>query len=253
MKLEGTYTFDAPRDVVWQALLDPEILARVMPGCEGLEKVGEDEYKATLKIKVGPVQGKFEGGIKLTEINAPDSYNMEVDGKGPAGFMKGHGKVWLEDQGSSTLMHYGGEAQVGGRIASVGQRLLDSSAKALTRQSLDGLNKQIQARLQGGNNEVRRSDSETSAEAEMEAESWVVDATSAPTPVRQQPPQEVNAPSEIEFALGVGKHMIQDLLPPERRPLLIGAGLGVLAFVLFLNWWSGLIARKIANEIWERR
>jgi len=252
MKLEGTYTFDAPRDVVWQALLDPEILAKVMPGCEGLEKVGEDEYKAALKIKVGPVQGKFEGGIKLTEINAPDSYNMEVDGKGPAGFMKGHGKVWLEDQGSSTLMHYGGEAQVGGRIASVGQRLLDSSAKALTRQSLDGLNKQIQARLQGGNNdEVRPSASEAGTEAETEAESQPVNT--APAPVRQEQPQEVKAPTEIEFALGVGKHMIQDLLPPERRPLLIGAGLGVLAFVLFLNWWSGLIARKIANEIWERR
>jgi carbon monoxide dehydrogenase subunit G len=253
MKLEGTYTFDAPRDVVWQALLDPEILAKVMPGCEGLEKVGEDEYKAALKIKVGPVQGKFEGGIKLTEINAPDSYNMEVDGKGPAGFMKGHGKIWLEDQGSSTLMHYGGEAQVGGRIASVGQRLLDSSAKALTRQSLDGLNKQIRARLQGDNNEVRHSDAGAAPEAAPEIETQPMKATSAPAPVQQEQPQEVKAPSEIEFALGVGKHMIEDLLPPERRPLLIGAALGVLAFVLFLNWWSGLIARKIANEIWERR
>src|SRR5262245_37321960 len=148
MKLDGSYTFDAPRDVVWEALLDPEVLARVMPGCEKLEQVGENEYKGTLKIKVGPVQGAFEGLVTLSDINPPDSYHMSVDGKGGPGFMRGEGQVILEPQGDATIMHYTGEAQVGGRIASVGQRLLDSSAKALTRQSLDGLNKQIQARLQ---------------------------------------------------------------------------------------------------------
>ena len=146
MKLEGTYTFDAPCEVVWQALLDPEVLGRVMPGGEALEKIGENEYKAVLKIRVGPVQGQFEGLVTLLDINPPESYRMQVSGKGAPGFMKGEGQVRLEDQGSSTLMHYSGEAQVGGRIASVGQRLLESSAKALTRQSLDGLHEQIKAR-----------------------------------------------------------------------------------------------------------
>ena len=148
MKLEGTYTFDAPRDEVWKALMDPEVLKTIMPGCEKLEPTGQDQYKAALKIKVGPVQGKFQGNIKLDDINEPNSYSMQVDGKGPAGFVKGTGGVRLEEQGDSTLMHYSGDAQVGGRIASVGQRLLDSSAKALTRQSLDGLHEQIKARLQ---------------------------------------------------------------------------------------------------------
>jgi len=148
VKLDGTYTFDAPREAVWQALLDPNVLAKVMPGCEKLERVGENEYKGMLKIRVGPVQGQFEGLVNLTDINAPESYRMQVDGKGAPGFMKGVGEVRLEDQGASTLMHYSGDAQVGGRIASVGQRLLDSSAKALTRQSLDGLNEQIKARTQ---------------------------------------------------------------------------------------------------------
>ena len=113
MKLEGTYTFDAPREVVWQALLDPEVLGRVMPGGEALEKIGENEYKAVLKIRVGPVQGQFEGLVTLLDINPPESYRMQVSGKGGPGFMKGEGQVRLEDQGSSTLLHYSGEAQVG--------------------------------------------------------------------------------------------------------------------------------------------
>ena len=147
MDLAGTYTFDAPRDTVWQALMDPEVLAKVIPGCENLEQTGENEYKAALKIKVGPVQGKFSGNVQLLEINEPDSYRMKVDGKGPSGFMKGDGQVKLEDQGDTTTLHYSGTAQVGGRIASVGQRLLDSSAKSITKQSLDGLHEQILARL----------------------------------------------------------------------------------------------------------
>jgi carbon monoxide dehydrogenase subunit G len=245
MKLEGSYTFEAPRDEVWQALLDPEVLAKVMPGCEKLEETGKDQYKAAMKIKVGPVQGQFQGSIKLTDIREPESYEMEVEGKGPAGFMKGKGSVHLEDQGASTVMHYGGEAQVGGRIASVGQRLLDSSAKALTRQSLDGLHEQIKARRQPSNS---GGDDASGGDDEAEA----VEAESKP-PGQQAQAVEVKTPSELEFALGVGKHMLDDLLPAERRPILIGAGLGILALVLFLNWWSSLIARKVANEIWERR
>lgn len=237
MKLEGTYTFDAPRDVVWQALLDPEVLAKVMPGCEKLDQVGNDAYEGMIKIRVGPVQGKFQGKVSLLDIKEPDSYSMIVDGKGASGFMKGEGQVQLEVQGDSTLMHYSGEAQVGGKIASVGQRLLDSSAKALTKQSLDGLNKQIQARLRV---ETTTDDGTT--------------ASAGTSSVPAHPPvPEIEAPSEIEFALGVAKNMFEDLVPPERRPILIGAALGVLAFFLFLNWWSTSLARKVANEIWEGR
>ena len=144
MKIDGSYTFAAPRDVVWPMLLDPQVLANVMPGCEKLEEIGENQYKGVLKIKVGPVQGKFNGKVTLTDINEPDSYNMDVDGKGPAGFVKGTGGLVLSDgENGSTVMTYKGDAKVGGRIASVGQRLIDTSAKAIIRQSLDGLNQQI--------------------------------------------------------------------------------------------------------------
>lgn len=231
MKLEGTYTFDAPRETVWQALLDPEVLARTMPGCEKLEQIGENEYKGALKIRVGPVQGQFEGIVNLSNINAPESYRMQVDGKGAPGFMKGVGEVRLEDQGEATLMHYAGEAQVGGRIASVGQRLLDSSAKALTRQSLDGLHEQIKARVQ--------------ASASHHAEEALVGA--------QLQAAEVSSPSQVEFAMGVAKHLVDDLVPAPQRPKLIAASLIFLGSLVVLNWWMNAIARKVAKEVWERR
>lgn len=231
MKLEGTYTFEAPRDVVWQALLDPNVLAKVMPGCEKLEQIGENEYKGALKIRVGPVQGQFEGIVHLSDINAPESYRMQVDGKGAPGFMKGVGEVRLEDHGGSTVMQYSGEAQVGGRIASVGQRLLDSSAKAITRQSLDGLHDQIKAR------------------AQMDASS-VADMALASEPILEGKTSE---PSQTEFALGVAKHLIDDLVPAPQRPKLIAAGVGLVALLFFINWWMNVIARRVADEIWERR
>lgn len=231
MKLEGTYTFDAPRDAVWQALLDPEVLARTMPGCEKLEQIGENEYKGALKIRVGPVQGQFEGIVNLSNINPPESYRMQVDGKGAPGFMKGVGEVRLEDQGEATLMHYTGEAQVGGRIASVGQRLLDSSAKALTRQSLDGLHEQIKARVQ--------------ASASDHAEEALVGT--------QPQAVEAGSPSQVEFAMGVAKHLVDDLVPTPQRPKLIAAGLIFLGSLVVLNWWMNTIARKVAKEVWERR
>jgi carbon monoxide dehydrogenase subunit G len=214
MELSGTHTFNAPRELVWQALLDPEVLAKVMPGCEKLEQVGENEYQGAIKIRVGPVQGDFQGNVRLSDINAPDSYHMTVDGKGAPGFMKGEGQVRLESQGDSTLMHYSGKAQVGGRIASVGQRLLDSSAKALTRQSLEGLDKQIQARL-------------------LAADTDTVEAVGTAV---APPPPPVEAPSQTEFAVGVAKNMLDEIIPPQQRPLWIGVGLVVVGVIAYLIW-----------------
>ena len=233
MKLEGKYTFDAPQDVVWDSLLDPDVLARVLPGCEKLEQIDENVFQGTMKIRVGPVQGKFQGKVTLTDINAPTQYRIIIDGRGAPGFVKGEGLVDLEAQNGATVMSYSGQGQVGGRIAGVGQRLLDSSAKALTRQSLDGLNRQIQARLQ--------------------AQSAPPDSGNGDSAQPVPPPPPAEAPSEMEFALGVAKNMVEDLVPPERRPLLIGAGLGIMALLLFLNWWANVIARRTAREIWERR
>lgn len=150
MKLEGSYTFNAPRNIVWETLMDPDALGKAVPGGEKLEKVGENQYDAALNVRVGPVNGKFDGNIELSEINEPDNYHMSVSGQGSAGFLNGEGDVTLTDtEDGGTLMSYVGEAQVGGKIAGVGQRLIDSSAKSITRQGLQALDMQIQAKMAG--------------------------------------------------------------------------------------------------------
>lgn len=144
----------------------------------------------------------------------------------------------LEDQGASTLLRYSGEAQVGGRIASVGQRLLDSSAKVLTRQSLDGLHEQVKARLQDS--------------ATHHAEEALIGDLSPVSPAAASG-SPVAAPSQTEFALGVAKHLVDDLVPSPQRPKLIAGGVIFLASLVVLNWWMNAIAQKVAKEVWKRR
>lgn len=147
MQIQGTHTFKAPQKLVWDALQDPTILSMALPGGEQLEKLNENEYKAVMNVRVGPVQGKFDGKIELTDINEPESYRMKVSGQGAPGFVNGSGNVRLESTSDGTVMHYTGDVQVGGKIAGVGQRLIDSTAKSIIRQGLGALDLQIQARV----------------------------------------------------------------------------------------------------------
>lgn len=149
MKIAGNYTFAASREEVWAALNDPEVLARTIPGCQRLEQVGENEYESTLKIGLQAVRGVYSGRVKIDNINPPESYDIHVDGKGNNGFLKGSGSIHLREENGHTILDYGGEAHVGGTIASVGQRLLDGAAKTLISQSLKALATQIEARRSG--------------------------------------------------------------------------------------------------------
>lgn len=221
MKIEGQFEFGAPRDEVWQALLDPEVLAQVMPGCEKLELVAENSYEGALKIKVGPVQGKFKGKIDLSDIDAPNGYILDVNGRGAPGFVKAKAIVELEPQGEGTLMKYSSDAQVGGKVASVGQRLLDSSAKAIIKQSLEGLDQILKARLEPEPEPVAEPSSATPSSADSEAST----TSESPPQARQV---EYEPPSQAEFAARVAKEVIEDLVP---RQVLIGAA--VLAVVGF--------------------
>ena len=147
MKITGKHALAVPRGVVWEAILDPEVLSRTLPGCEDMAPVGNNQFRGKLKMKVGPVQGLFEGGVELLDLDPQNGYNLKMDGKGAPGFVTGTGAIRLEDsEDGGTLLHYDIDARVGGRIAAVGQRLLDSSAKVLTRQGLQGLDKQLEAR-----------------------------------------------------------------------------------------------------------
>ncbi|HMG24638.1 MAG TPA: carbon monoxide dehydrogenase subunit G, partial [Kofleriaceae bacterium] len=145
MKLEGDYLFEASVPEVWSALFDPVILAAVMPGCEKLELV-DGHYVGDIKVKVGPIQGKFTGRVDLTDKIEPQSYTMVVDGRGAPGFVKATAHVVLAPEGDATRVRYDTDAQIGGKIASVGQRLIEASARAIVAQSLEGLHTNIKLR-----------------------------------------------------------------------------------------------------------
>lgn len=214
MKIDGTYTFDAPRDAVWEALLDPEVLASVMPGCEKLDKTGDNAYEGALKIKVGPVQGLFNGKVALSDIDPPKGYTMKVDGRGAPGFVQADSTVALAEDGARTEMTYSADAKVGGRIASVGQRLLDSSAKAIIKQSLEGLNTVVKARV------AATAAADTDGDGEPDA------------PVEPAMP-EIEKPSQADFAKAVAKEVASDLVPKPYRMPLVAAVIAALGAILW--------------------
>ena len=131
MDLSATYTFDAPRQAVWDLLIDPTVVADCLPGCEGFEPTGEDTYHATLTVGVAAITGRYEGTVAIVDKQAPSSYRLIVDGTGRAGFAKGEAKIALTEQQDRTLINVVGHAQVGGTVARVGQRLLGSVSKLM--------------------------------------------------------------------------------------------------------------------------
>lgn len=132
MEMTGEYTIPAPREKVWDALNDPEILAKCIPGCQELNKDSETELSATVKSKVGPVSATFKGKVTLSEIDPPNGYRISGEGSGGvAGFAKGGAEVKLAEDGDGTVLTYVADAQVGGKLAQIGSRLIDSTAKKM--------------------------------------------------------------------------------------------------------------------------
>ncbi len=235
MEVTGEYVFDAPREKVWAYLQDPQVLVKVLPGCEELKQIGEDAYQGALKIKIGPVQGKFQGTVRMTNIVAPESYGLQVDGQGAPGFVKGGGGLRLEAQGDKTRIIYQGQAHVGGRIASVGQRLIDSSAKAIIRQSLDALNSMLQMGdgEQGtgdGNGEPETIQPPTSPSPNAGLPLGMAPAPPSPVVI----PPGYAPPSQSQLALQVATDVAKDLIPARYYPVVAGAAGGALVLVFYL-------------------
>ncbi len=135
MEMTGRYQIPAPREKVWAALNDPVVLKACIPGCEALEKLSDTEMTATVKAKVGPVSATFRGNVTLSNLDPPNGYTITGEGKGgPAGFAKGGADVALSDDDGVTLLTYTAKAQVGGKLAQVGARLIDATAKQLADQ-----------------------------------------------------------------------------------------------------------------------
>ena len=145
MKLNGTRTIPAPQQQVWNFLTDPNQLAKCMPGCESLTESGENEYSGEIKVGVAAVKGVYNGTVKMEDIQPPAHYKLSLDGKGKQGFLKGSGTVDLAEQNGQTLLTYRGDVQIGGLLASVGQRLVDGAAKMLIGQFFKAMEAEIQA------------------------------------------------------------------------------------------------------------
>ena len=131
MDVNGSYLFDAPAARVWEVLLDPDTLAHCMPGCEKLTPLGNDQYEATLSVGIGSIKGTYQAKIALADQVPLRSYKLTVEGSGSPGFVRGEAFISLEEQEGKTLVKVDGDAQVGGTIARVGQRLIGSVNKTM--------------------------------------------------------------------------------------------------------------------------
>jgi carbon monoxide dehydrogenase subunit G len=145
MKLSGSHTFNAPREKVWAALIDIDALRTLLPGVESLEEVEPNTYKGVAKIGVAGVKGEYTGTVRLADINAPTGYRLIGEGRGKPGHVKGQGSLELTEAApGQTVLHYNGDVQVGGMIASVGQRLIEGAAKLLINQGMKALAQRVE-------------------------------------------------------------------------------------------------------------
>jgi uncharacterized protein len=144
MDMTGQYRIPAPRERVWAALNDPATLQASLPGCQSLDKVSDREFAAIVVAKVGPVQAKFNGNVTLSNLNPPESYTISGEGKGgAAGFAKGGADVTLVEEGEVTVLTYTAKADVGGKLAQLGSRLIDGTAKKMADQFFDNFSRQV--------------------------------------------------------------------------------------------------------------
>ncbi len=213
MKIAGEYRFNLPRDAVWDGIFDPEILAASLPGCENLERDG-DIMRGELVVKIGPVRGKFKGTVEFLNVDAPCGCTLKVDGKGTSGFVKATATIELEEVDGGTLLKYESDSKIGGKIASVGQRLLGASARAISKQSLESLNDTL--------TDLAKQESESSAPTSSSS------SASAPTAdFPKSKHRNLKKKSQSAFAAGVAKEIANDVFPLWLR---IAIGVAVLAF-----------------------
>jgi uncharacterized protein len=230
MKLAGDYLFVASVQEVWDALFDPEVLAAVLPGCEKLELV-DGRYVGEMKIKIGPVQGTFTGKVDLQDKVEPESYKMIIDGRGGPGFVQATATVALEPDGDGrTRIRYDADAKIGGKIATVGQRLVDASARAIVKQSLEALHENIKIRAEAykARAEAEEPPAEEEAGAPVEEDDGAPPDAEPPDAAAEPPRIAYKQASASALAGGVAREVLKTI-----APLLVV----VVAILALVTWW----------------
>src|SRR5579885_3370391 len=148
MDIKGTYTFQAPIELVWKTLLDPDILARSLPGIENMKITGPDSYEATMTVGLAAVKGVYTGTVAVLDKQEPNHYRLQAEGSSTRGFIKAEGTVDLAQQNGNTIASYAGTAQLGGPIAGVGMRMLSGAAKVLINQFFGSIAEELRAQLE---------------------------------------------------------------------------------------------------------
>ncbi len=147
MKIEGEYRFPAPREAVWEALNDPDVLAKTTPGLKQLTPAGANTFDATIELAVGPVKGSYQGKVRITDQAPPERMTLSVEGSGRAGTIKASGTLILKEDGKgATTVHYVGDTQVTGTLMSIGHRLIPGVAKQLTAEFFKAIEREVSRR-----------------------------------------------------------------------------------------------------------
>ena len=142
MNITGTHTVPATRARVWEMLHDPETLQRTVPGCQSLTVESPTRFSAELSVGVGPIRGRFSGSVEIEDIVAPESYTMTLNGQGPTGFVSGEGTITLSEDGEATLVSVVADAQVGGTLAQIGSRMIQTAVRMVMGQFFDALDRE---------------------------------------------------------------------------------------------------------------
>jgi uncharacterized protein len=148
VRVEGERRFEGAREVIWGLLLDPEVIAKTVPGTQAMTRVAPDRYQGTMRVGVGSlVAAEFDLTVTLADVVEPERYRMRIEGLGRLGFTRGDAWVRLEPDGGGTVMHFRSDLEIGGKIAAVGQRLLDSVGRMLAKQGLEAMEREVERRL----------------------------------------------------------------------------------------------------------
>lgn len=237
MEMSGEYRIPASREAVWEALNDPEILKACIPGCKSLDKTSDTEMSAVVTAKVGPVKATFTGNVTLQNLNPPTSYTIAGEGKGGvAGFAKGGADVNLAEHDGETLLTYKANAQIGGKLAQLGSRLVDSTAKKYADEFFSCLSQKVgDASATGGT-----VTSEAPAAAAPAAAAPSPAPTAAAPAVKPAPaaPAAAPKPAQHESALQEFEHDVEERYHEVEERVEVEAGKGTLGG----PWMWGLIA-----------